>query len=106
MRALWALCLLASCGGTGTVWNPPIQAELDPGYTVCETDPDCVVVQLGCCDHCNGGAAVSVNQDSLQAVSDELSEDCSGGGDCTLMGCGALTAECQQQTCVLIQDEL
>ncbi|MCO4748079.1 MAG: hypothetical protein KC912_25015 [Proteobacteria bacterium] len=97
--------LLAACG-TGTVWNPPIQADLDAAYTTCADGESCVIVQLGCCDHCNGGAAVAVNSGSLSTVVDELGEDCSGQFACTEMGCAPITAECRDDACVMVEGEL
>ncbi|TNE88499.1 MAG: hypothetical protein EP330_14090 [Deltaproteobacteria bacterium] len=103
----WWLLIMVACGTAQTVpWNPPEQESLDPAWTDCADGEACVVVQLGCCDHCNGGAAVSVRADAVGEVEAAMAEDCGGGEDCTLMGCGAVSAACDAGVCVLLQEQL
>jgi hypothetical protein len=42
--------------------------ELEDGMQVCMGAVDCVVVELGCCNHCGGGALVAVNKTRAEEV--------------------------------------
>ncbi|TNE87945.1 MAG: hypothetical protein EP330_16780 [Deltaproteobacteria bacterium] len=86
-----------------STWEPVPQTALDAAYTDCSDGATCVVVELGCCDSCNGGAAVAVRSDQEQAVFDEHGESCGGAVACTEMGCAPLTAECNAGSCVLVE---
>ena len=108
MRSLsWLVIVAAGCGSPEKApWTPPEQASLDEAWTDCSGGDSCVVVQLGCCDHCNGGAAVSVSANSAADVEEALAEECTGTEDCTVMGCGEVSAECDEGTCILMQEQL
>lgn len=95
-----ALVLLAvtSCGKPNPNYPPP--ATLPAGLTTCEEAADCVLVELGCCDHCNGGAEVAVHVDQEAAVIETYSETCWDVG-CTLLGCEVSVAECIENTCTV-----
>lgn len=101
MRFWWLLALVA-CGGT--TWEPIDQVDVPSSFTDCSDGSACVVVELGCCDYCNGGAAVSVRADMEQDALDTYGETCNGPVMCTQMGCAPLTAECQQDACVLLSN--
>lgn len=108
-RAVLVGCIgLGACGTTAewVPWEPPEQANLQASWTDCSDGATCVVVQLGCCDHCNGGVGVSVRSDAVAEVEAELAQGCDTALDCTAMGCGELAAECDQGTCVLLQESL
>ena len=67
---------MSGCAAPSVVpWTPPEQASLEAAWTDCSGGQSCVVVQLGCCDHCNGGAAVSVSVDAVAEVEAELAEE-------------------------------
>jgi hypothetical protein len=103
------LLILMGCGSTEperTPWSPPEQEGLPSSWTDCSDGASCVVVQLGCCDHCNGGVGVSVRSDAVTQVEAELAQECDTAQDCTAMGCGELSAECDQGTCILLQESL
>ncbi|MCA9566573.1 MAG: hypothetical protein KC656_01980 [Myxococcales bacterium] len=94
MRHLLVLGLVA-CGNP----NYPPPAQLPAELVQCEQPSDCVVVELGCCDACNGGTAVSVRADRRDEVVDTYAETCGASTACTLIGCGALYATCVDSTC-------
>lgn len=108
MRIIGLLAMMtAGCAAPTVVpWTPPEQASLDAAWTDCSGGQSCVVVQLGCCDHCNGGAAVSVSVDAVADVEAALGEDCTDAEDCSVMGCGEVSAECDQGVCILLQESL
>jgi hypothetical protein len=100
MRAL--LVLLVACSFNPTEYPPP--DELPAEYTACEVPEDCVIVELGCCDYCNGGEARSVNVDAVEDVRDRYEERCRRSFGCTLMACGQLVPTCEERTCGMVQD--
>ena len=79
--------------GTGTSSYPP-ELPLDAQYTTCAGNDDCRILELGCCDDCNGGFAVAVNLESAGAVRREFAEDCGGGVACTERACELLDTTC------------
>jgi hypothetical protein len=93
---------LAACGVFPNPNYPP-ELPLDPALTQCTIAGDCTVVELGCCDACNGGVAVAVRSDARGDVIDEYSEACGPTVACTLMGCPPLEAVCDAGTCTLEQ---
>jgi len=81
--------------------NYPPPDPLGDEYRTCAVDADCVIVQLGLCDHCNGGVAVAVNEDSEQTVFDAYAEaEPTEEWGCTLMACDDLEAVCDQGLCI------
>jgi hypothetical protein len=95
------LLLLSACFVNEYPPPDPLPAE----YTSCEVDEDCVVVSLGCCDHCNGGEARAANTANEDEVRDLYSERCGPRYSCTLMGCSQLEATCAEGTCTLGTDD-
>jgi len=77
--------------------NPPDAPE--PAWTACQAASDCVVIELGCCDHCNGGQAFSVNKaheaEALAALQTKVCDDV----DCTALACADLVPTCPSGTC-------
>jgi hypothetical protein len=104
-RPIWVLTgwvLFSACTGSEP-WQPPTQADIDPMYTDCSGGEACVIVQLGCCDHCNGGAAVSVTAGSETAVMDAYGQSCRPPVACTEMACAPRIAECEAGVCVSVE---
>ncbi|MEL6349550.1 MAG: hypothetical protein AAFV53_40985 [Myxococcota bacterium] len=85
--------------------NYPPPDPLESELTDCSADEECVVVELGCCDACNGGTAVAVNKAQEDETRDRYSERCGLNYACTLMACGSLDAVCDDGTCVLEQGD-
>jgi len=74
-----------------------------PGFDerqTCEVDTDCAVVEIECCDYCNGGTVVGVHRDSATDVAAEYApaSKCEGQA-CTEMACGPAKAICRQERC-------
>ncbi len=68
----------------------------------CSKDADCAVFQTECCDHCNGGKLMAVNQtyvDAAKAKHAKTAEQC-GQTACTLKACGKPLAVCDKGACV------
>lgn len=77
---------------------PPRPTTIDERQA-CTVDADCAVVELGCCDHCNGGQVAGVHKDFAAEVHASATADC-GDTACTLMACVAQpTAVCAQGMC-------
>ena len=83
---------LTACSLSGNRFPPELPLESE--FATCEVDTDCVIVELGCCDACNGGLAVASNVASREEVERLYSERCRGNVGCTLIGCPGSTAEC------------
>ena len=96
------VAILMGCTDEGDS-NPdyPPSLPLDAEYTDCSTADDCVVVELGCCDECNGGFAVAVNVDSESVVSERFTETCQEDQACTEIGCAPWVLSCDDGTCGL-----
>lgn len=86
-----------AAGDTGDTSGPP---EIPAAWKTCTTKSDCAVVEIGCCDHCNGGAVVSVNGAYAQQADELLSPDASTCPDgCTLLGCPNELPTCTDGVC-------
>ncbi len=94
---LFVACLgLVACSSSAKTPAPPShQGGSDAGETSCTSDADCVVVETGCCDHCNGGKAEAFNTAFADAHKPTGCPDVA----CTEMACGAATASCEAGTC-------
>ena len=100
----WTMLLPLALGCFGDDYPPP--DPLPSEYTTCEADEDCVVVELGCCDECNGGLAVAVRADQEATVTDLYSERCGECTACTEMGCAPWVVTCQDGTCANARGDL
>ena len=104
---MWVLLALTACGDTEPADNPNYPpGDLDAALTACSEPTDCVVVELGCCDQCNGGTAVSVNTASADQVREDFSESCEEGTACTELGCAPWVTTCDSGTCGAERDDL
>ncbi|TKC94709.1 hypothetical protein [Polyangium fumosum] len=88
--SLWALAAFACAGA-----SPGEAGSAATADTLCQSDADCVVVETGCCDHCNGGKAEAFNKAHADA---HRPQGCTGRG-CTRLGCGDAVAACVDNTC-------
>jgi hypothetical protein len=79
-------------------WGDPVTG--DPLFR-CDSDEDCAIVRMDCCDECNGGWELAVNVAEVENVETKYSaRDCSSRL-CTKKGCFAKpTASCQIGECV------
>jgi len=104
MRIAILLGIVACSGDSGdpsaTSEYPP-DLPLDASYTECDVAADCVAVELGCCDECNGGLAVAVNVASEDEVVDRFTEECGADQACTEIGCAPWVLSCDAGTCGL-----
>ena len=83
--------------------NPsyPPHLPLESRLTICELDRDCVIVELGKCDFCNGGLAVVVNRASEAEVRKKYSQRSPLGYACTEMQCVTGPPVCDGGTCAI-----
>lgn len=67
-------------------------------WLACEADADCAAVEVGCCDHCNGGRVVSVvTKQSKAARTRYRPRRCPEA--CTERGCAAAEPVCVEGKC-------
>ena len=78
----------------------PVGAGFDERQA-CTTDADCAVVEIECCDHCNGGTAVGVSKDTAAEIRAEYAPaDSCKETACTLMACADDAVPiCRQERC-------
>lgn len=74
-------------------------------WQTCEIDDDCVVVELGCCDHCNGGRTVASHKDFANDIKYMMGDECEEDYACTLMACAPVLARCTDNMCETYEDE-
>ncbi len=63
-------CVLAACSRAPEAPppnTPPMTDAESLAYRACKADSDCVYVQNGCCDCVNGGGALAVHRDQVEA---------------------------------------
>ncbi len=96
-----ALCSLAGVAGCKkkTPEGPVVSPTFDERQS-CGGDQDCAVVQIECCDACNGGTAVGVHMDHAADVRKEYvpAGTCEGTA-CTLMACPDPEPICREGRC-------
>jgi hypothetical protein len=115
MRLIWILVLVANaCGSPSTAPSSP-SASGSPGATTssstalpaewlaCTTDEDCQAVEMGCCDHCNGGWVLGVNNASVEAARAKYRTGCTDMA-CTELGCGGVKGACREGACTWAWD--
>lgn len=102
MRSALFLAVLTACGPAEVV-EPTPPAPVPVTFQTCEEAEDCVVLELGCCDHCNGGRAVAVNSEHASDVQATYAESCTPGQGCTEMGCAPLEAACDEGRCITVE---
>ena len=101
MRTLWitlvALVLVAGCKKQEAA---PVVSPTFDERQACGADEDCAVVQIECCDACNGGTAVGVHKDNAGDVRKEyVPAGSCDGKTCTLMACPEPVAICRSGRC-------
>lgn len=97
MTVMWMVLWGLGCGNPAYPPTQPLELE----FRACVVDEDCTIVELGCCDECNGGFAVSATLGEEEAVLDEYGEGACGGTDCTLLGCNPLVPRCSNGLCIV-----
>lgn len=92
-------------GGTAVVDKAPEGAPPTEWFA-CTADTDCEAVQVGCCDHCNGGKIVALNTThKAAALADpRVKENCNSAPACTEMACAPHVAACKEGKCVSSPD--
>src|SRR5262245_27140954 len=100
--ACLCLCLMVGCSSNkGPAQDDPKPAAPAPAapapaapaaaaatgdMQACNADADCEVVEVGCCDHCNGGKVISVAKPNVAAATAKYkATNCSGA--CTERAC-------------------
>lgn len=94
----------ADSGGDASADAAVDAGGIPPGWVACNVPNDCVAVELGCCDHCNGGKLGGFHKDYAKQAKDALGEVCTPPIACTEMACGQAVATCQAGQCVAMAD--
>jgi len=82
--------------------EPPVD---DRAMFACTSTADCEVIEMGCCDHCNGGYLLAVNRmHAERATANHRAQDCGAGG-CPHERCEAeVHAVCDAGACARIEE--
>ena len=101
---LLAAVLLAACAKKSAPdpQTPPGSSPYDERQA-CSIDADCIVVEIECCDHCNGGTVVGIQRDYVNDIRASYVPDskCKDAA-CTKMACvEEPVAICRQGICGL-----
>ena len=67
---------------------------LEDGMQMCMGAVDCVVVELGCCNHCGGGALVAVNKTRAEEVKEKY-----GQKECDTIQCPSTECPTPEAVC-------
>lgn len=92
-------------GGSGGISPGGSSAiTVDEKYVACTVSSDCKVLEVGCCDVCNGGAGISVNKAFADEAYSKYKQSCSPDWACTLMAClSPPVAYCKEKKCAFLK---
>ncbi|MBK9037502.1 MAG: hypothetical protein IPL61_40700 [Myxococcales bacterium] len=100
MRTLALLAVATFACKASSPSTPPRATTIDERQA-CSADADCAVVELTCCDACNGGTVAGVHRDFAADVHREYTSACAGA-TCTERGCVDQPAPaCDRGMCVV-----
>ena len=74
-------------------------SDVPDAWLHCAVPTDCQIVELACCDSCNGGWAMSVNKEYTDEVTDAFGAKECGDVFCTQLACGPLQTTCEAGLC-------
>jgi hypothetical protein len=98
-----AAAVAAGCKKSGSSPDPEPSPTPPSGMDerqACTSDADCAVVEIACCDHCNGGTVVGVHRDAAAEVRAQYAGEAKCKDTmCTMMACSPATAVCRQERC-------
>lgn len=106
VHLLWTLILLVACG------SPPVHSSVagnkgtppPDDWVACKADADCEPIEMGCCDHCNGGWVLAVERGHAQTARTQVHEKCEAQVSCTELACGKVGARCDGGRCTWTWD--
>jgi hypothetical protein len=77
----------------------PLTPDERAAYMRCDADAECVGIDIDCCTLCNGGTAMPVRRDSVEAALAKLKpKDCSAV-TCTELACDLPPVGCVEGRC-------
>jgi hypothetical protein len=92
-------------------WKAPLKSNrfepsprVDPMFA-CVVNSDCVVLEMGCCDHCNGGSLLSFNSAYTSVAIDRHHERFCDDDTCTERVCfDSITPICDKGMCARLEE--
>lgn len=98
-------CIPAGWEAISTEMCCPVADAPPAEFSKCQSHKDCSPVEMGCCDHCNGGTLFSANVEFLDALDPWKETGCEMVG-CTKIGCGPVEGVCNDGVCAWQQKDL
>lgn len=86
--------------------TPAPQTAVDDAFFACSDSAECVVLETGCCDHCNGGALLAVNSRYSESAMEAFRQNsCGDDSACTKVACEwSFTPVCDAGTCARLEE--
>ena len=81
--------------------GPDTDAGSPAAWFACKQASDCTAVEVGCCDHCNGGKLTPAAKTFAASVKFVFGAKSCAGTQCTLLACSYPTLVCDQGQCAL-----
>jgi len=83
----------------------PLPDQPPAEFSTCKAHKDCVPVEMGCCDHCNGGSLFVANEAFVDQLDPWKETGCEVVG-CTKIGCMPVEGVCNSGVCAWQQKDL
>jgi len=84
--------------------SPEIEVD-EEAMSGCTSAADCVVLELGCCDRCDGGYRISVNRMHAEQATRVHAQECSSANPCEQLNCDTThRATCDAGRCARIEE--
>ena len=93
----------------GGTYHAAPHLKVPEAWVECRIGDDCVALEGGCCDHCNGGMITAVNKEYADEIRPYIERyGCEGHDGCTEMACDAPKDHeiaCMTRACIIVDVE-
>lgn len=96
---IWMWCIGLSLALMGCVEEENPTLEVPDSWYGCAEASECALIEVGCCDHCNGGTLVSINATYAEEAKSRLQDGCNEPVACTERACEPKYPTCEAGRC-------
>lgn len=93
----------------GGTYSVAPNLKVPEAWVECRIGTECVALEGGCCDHCNGGVLTSVNAQYVEKLRPYIERyGCEGHEACTEIACDPPTDHeivCMTRACIIVDVE-